>query len=47
MNATINTVPNSPFKFLKNVCLCQENVNLGFRLGTWLIKLQNFQTFHD
>ena len=47
MNATINAAPNSTFILLKNVCLNQELGNLGFRLGTWLIKFQNFQTFHN
>ena len=47
MNATINAAPNSNFRLLKNVCLYQEIGNLGLRLGTWQIKLQNFQTFHN
>ena len=47
MNATINAAPNSTFILLQNVCLNQEIGNLGFRLGAWQIKSQNFQKFHN
>ena len=47
MNATINAAPDSNFILLKNVCFSQQIGNLGFRLGTWQIQLQNFQTFHN
>ena len=47
MNATINAAPNSIFMLLKNAFLCQEIGNLGFKLGTWKIKLKIFQTYHN